>query len=373
MKHTILSTAGISAGLIALVALQSSAREPRPAAPQRPQQQSLLFDEHYPITQLPLDGMSQRIDDFAVIGGDVYYSGRWQGGEARPVERHLIRVMPQATAAGAEVQFVRLPWAANCLDGTSHELCFLDETSGELVYFDTQSQTVVKQIKAGTMGSLRAMAGGKTIAMANRAGFKYPEIDQQQLEALPPAELTKTALAIAEQAVRFAPYAVFLYDAAMQLEKPLVHHVLWQQFDALGEDHRNPLDASLSRLHVRASADREVAVVFSKNDPGITLLDANGALVAELPSPGSGMKGAPDGPFPGHTILYQSDVAMVGPHLFVVDNPGRTLWVLNANEQLEAEYYLPFVVTEIEYADGDLYFLGRDGQFRRWSVPASLR
>ncbi len=344
-----------------------------------PQAEKTLLqrDLSFGVEELVISDPDSRISDFAVVGNSLFYLDDMVAGVD---SRILLREMPLDRGPEGEESTIVSVLNARYLEPVGSILKYYDSESFTLNSYDPLTGAVTSSQPANYIIEARTFSNGVTIGRVNALGelkekvTTSAEIDAMSKE-LPLEDFRKFLIAEKERAQELGKYEIALLGSRLEVKKPLM--TLYKHEEIVkGVDKRSSLDQALTPRYVRMSPSQTIAAVFSKNLPGMMLFTEDGSVLAKVRSPGSGTEVPEDGPFPGWTILFQSDVIVADDHLLVADNARldggeRTyvIWKIGFDGEVVAMYPSPYFVTRMVAAGGYLYLLGRENQFSRYLYP----
>ena len=337
----------------------------------------LQQDQDFGSEKLETSGPDSRILDFAVIGESVYYTDYQDLG---PETRVYLREMGVTDSRKRTASSIVPGCKPRYLDNSGSVLRSYELESRTLNSYDPLTGAVVHSQPANYIVESKTFLGGGMIASVNLLGHLYEKVlTQDQIREMsgkvPRREFQEFLAGRSKRAYELGKYEVALLGTDLEVKMPLLP--LYKHEEIVdGVDRRSSLDQGLYPQRIRISPSRTIAAVFRKHMPGITLFTEDGSTLAQVPSPGTGIKVAEDGPFPGRTILFQNDVVVAADHLLVADNARHAgdersyvIWKVGFDGEVSAMYASPYFVTRMEAAGGYLYLLGREKQFARYRYP----
>ncbi len=336
--------------------------------------ETLRRDRDFGSHRLATSDTDAKILDFTVIGGSLFYIDYQDHGKDTDIYlREMSLKGGQRQAASTVVPGCRPQY----LDNAGPVLRFYELESRTLNSYDPAAGAVVRSQPSNYFAESRTFREGTTIGRVNLKGRLHEKVfteDQirEMSERLPVDKFQAFLINRTRVSYELGKYEIVLLGSELEVKMPLLP--LYKHEGIVdGVDSRSRADQGLYPQLVRMSPGRDIAAVFRKHMPGITLFTEDGSILNEIPSPGTGMTVPDDGPFPGLTILIQNDVLVADDHLLVADNARfegdeRTfvIWKVDFDGNVTAMYRSPYLVTRMAVADGYLYLLGLENQFSRY-------
>ncbi len=337
----------------------------------------LQKDENFGAAQLLRSDQDSSVLDFAIIGESLFYTDYLDLGTETSIYLREMALDPERKLAASSIVPDCRP---RYLDNAGSVLKFYELENKTLASYDPVAGVVVERRPANYIAESRTFRSGTMISRVSLRGHSYDKVFTEDRIAemskrLPVKEFQEFLVERSRRAYELGKYEIVLLDSALDVKKPLLK--LYKNEEIVnGVDGRSSLDQSLYPRRIRMSLDRTLAAVFMNHRPGITLFKEDGSIRAEIKSPGSGTKVPEDGPFPGRTILYQSDVVVGEDHLLVADNARLegderifVIWKIGFDSKVFAMARSPYFVTRMVATEGFLYLLGRENQLSRYSYP----
>ncbi len=221
-----------------------------------------------------------KILDFTIIEGSLFYIDYQDHGKNTDIYlREMSLKGGQRQAASTVVPGCRPQY----LDNTGSVLRFYDLESRTLSSYDPVAGAVVRSQPSNYFAESRTFREGTTIGRVNLKGRLHEKVftdDQirEMSERLPADEFQAFLINRTKVSYELGKYEIVLLGSELEVKMPLLP--LYKHEEIVdGVDSRSRADQGLYPQLVRMSPGRDIAAVFRKHMPGITLFTEDGSTL----------------------------------------------------------------------------------------------